>query len=117
MSGFEATQAIRLLGPEFQKIPIIALTASATAGIREKCLEAGMNDCIIKPSWLKPLKEKLTEWLLPCGFLTPCKANSSVADPAAARSGFETIRVCVTGGVEITRPKKLSSSPFNRLEK
>ncbi|CAG8582437.1 8117_t:CDS:10 [Paraglomus occultum] len=63
MTGFEATRAIRLLGPEFQKIPIVALTASATEGIREKCLEAGMNDYISKPCRLKLLKEKLAEFL------------------------------------------------------
>ncbi|CAG8638752.1 3355_t:CDS:10, partial [Paraglomus brasilianum] len=63
MSGFEATRAIRSLSPEFQTLPIIALTACAIAGTREQCLEAGMNDYLTKPLKIKQLKEKLNEWL------------------------------------------------------
>ncbi|CAG8540921.1 6752_t:CDS:10 [Paraglomus occultum] len=63
MSGFEATRAIRSINPEFQTLPIVALTACAIAEIREQCLEAGMNDYLTKPLRIKQLKEKLNEWL------------------------------------------------------
>jgi CheY-like chemotaxis protein len=48
MNGFEATQKIRLLD-EYRNTPIIALTAFAMKGDREKCLEAGATDYIPKP--------------------------------------------------------------------
>ena len=49
MDGFEATKAIRSGDPPKSQIPIIALTANATRNDIEKCLAAGMNDCIAKP--------------------------------------------------------------------
>lgn len=49
MDGFEATKAIRAGDGGKNQIPIIALTANATKKDVEKCLEAGMNDCVSKP--------------------------------------------------------------------
>jgi CheY-like chemotaxis protein len=48
MNGFEATQKIREM-PEYKETPIIALTAFAMKGDREKCIEAGATDYIPKP--------------------------------------------------------------------
>ena len=65
MDGYEATAAIRDQSVETRNpnIPIIALTASALRGDREKSLQAGMNDHMTKPIDTVRLKMALMEWL------------------------------------------------------
>ena len=48
MDGYEATRAIRAT-PGLANLPIVAMTAHALAEERQRCLEAGMNDCVTKP--------------------------------------------------------------------
>lgn len=58
MNGFEATEKIRQL-PEYKDVPIIALTAFAMKGDREKCLEVGATDYIPKPIDSKEFIDKI----------------------------------------------------------
>ncbi|OAB44969.1 HAMP domain-containing protein [Paenibacillus antarcticus] len=62
MDGYETIRAIREK-PEFQKLPIIALTAKAMAGDREECLEAGASDYITKPVNSAHLLSMIRSWL------------------------------------------------------
>lgn len=63
MDGYKATQIIRNeLPPPKNTLPIIAITANALKGEREKCLEAGMNDYISKPFEPKTLEQVLTKY-------------------------------------------------------
>jgi PAS domain S-box-containing protein len=58
MDGLEATQRLRR-NQQFQSVPIIALTALAMPGDRERCLQAGANDYISKPISLKNLVQSI----------------------------------------------------------
>ena len=62
LDGYEATRRIRLL-PGTAQLPIIALTANALQGDRERCLAAGMNDYLSKPFRRTDLQRVLQRWL------------------------------------------------------
>ena len=62
MDGYETLSIIRQ-NTELKNIPIIAVTAKAMMGDREKCLEAGAWDYISKPVDLKLLIEKMDHWI------------------------------------------------------
>lgn len=64
MSGFEATQAIRCLTDESRcDVPIVAMTANAMSGDRERCLVAGMNDYLSKPVQKDALARMIERWI------------------------------------------------------
>ena len=63
MDGFEATRRIRELDGPQANVPIIAMTANALAGDRERCLAAGMDDYIAKPLRPRHLQRILQRWL------------------------------------------------------
>jgi len=62
MDGYETLREIRKI-PEFRSLPILALTAKAMKGDREKCLEAGASDYIAKPVDTDQLVSLLRVWL------------------------------------------------------
>lgn len=63
MDGFEATRAIRELPHPAASIPIIAMTANAMRGDRERCLQAGMDAYVAKPVNMDELRDALAELL------------------------------------------------------
>jgi hypothetical protein len=62
MDGYETMQAIREDG-KWRRLPIIALTAKAMKGDREKCLQAGASDYLAKPVNTEQLLAALRMWL------------------------------------------------------
>src|SRR5690606_7878573 len=81
MDGFAATRAIRdAERPGGARLPIVALTANAMEGDRERCLECGMDDYLSKPFKPQQLYAVLAHWL-PAG-----TARERAPDPAPAPS-------------------------------
>jgi CheY-like chemotaxis protein len=62
MDGYRTIEVIRE-NPSFRRLPIIALTAKAMKGDREKCLEAGASDYLAKPVNTEQLLSALRMWL------------------------------------------------------
>ena len=64
LDGYEATKIIRKGSSlkQFNQVPIIALTASAIQGDKEKCIEVGMDDYLTKPIDFKQLAERINYW-------------------------------------------------------
>ncbi len=65
MDGFEATRLIRESRTPAKDFPIVALTANAMTGDREKCIAAGMNDYLSKPVKQQELQMVLARWIDP----------------------------------------------------
>jgi two-component system, sensor histidine kinase and response regulator len=81
MDGFEATRQLRALG-EPGRVPVIAMTANAISGDREKCLAAGMDDYISKPVEANALLACVSRWV--------AKAPSpAMALPEVAAAGID----------------------------
>ena len=62
MDGYETTRRIRALTGEVARVPVIAITAHALPGEREKCLAAGMNDYLAKPVSIEQLGAMIKLW-------------------------------------------------------
>ncbi len=62
LDGYETTRRLRAGAGENRDIPVIALTASAIAGDRERCLESGMDDHLTKPIGMAELQAGIERW-------------------------------------------------------
>lgn len=87
MDGYKASSQIRQIedeSPQNDHIPIIAVTAHAIKGDREKCIASGMDDYISKPFTLEQLGEKLEQWLIapnPDASFTKAEPNGDADSP------------------------------------
>jgi two-component system, sensor histidine kinase and response regulator len=121
MDGIQATAAIRQLpGGRGASIPIVALTANAMPGDKQRCLDAGMNDYLAKPFSLAQLHAALARWMPevsrtpapPAGpdpvrpddpaLATPLEGGESV--PSVDRKVVDALReLAPSGGMEFVK--------------
>jgi CheY-like chemotaxis protein len=109
MDGFEATREIRK-DERFADLPILAMTANAMTGDREKCLECGMNDHISKPIDVGQLFVTLERWIKPKAAAAELSVESSIAiaekdDDMPNIPGMEIDKAlrCLGGNVKLLR--------------
>ncbi len=99
LDGYAASRAIREAERvNGRRMPIIAVTASALDGDREKCLAAGMDDYLAKPYTLQTLEQMLAKWL-------PLAATAPAAVPAAPTTPAALVRDITAPGSAAPRPQ------------
>jgi two-component system sensor histidine kinase/response regulator len=104
MDGYSATREIRRR-PEFKNLPVLAMTANALAGDRDKVIAAGMNDHIAKPINVDRMFRTLAQWIRPGKSgrqFSPKSESSSMSTEAPSNlpllpgidtaSGLKTVR-------------------------
>ncbi|MGH6646278.1 response regulator [Aquabacterium sp.] len=96
MDGYTATERIRAR-PEWQNLPIIAMTASAMASDRDRVLQSGMNDHITKPLDLTQMFNIMARWIVPAHPASNPKASHQLhlekahgLNPEAALTTLDT---------------------------
>lgn len=119
MGGFEATGKIR----EIEKIkntsnpiPIIALTANALQGDRERCLESGMDEYISKPVSSKKLHEILSQWLSvqnDVNTITDIAINDTAANDASSNDASPVVVAISSIG---SSTQKIEENPTDSVE-
>ena len=93
LDGYETTRIIRESATmPFREIPIIAMTANAIKGDRERCLAAGMSDYLAKPATLRQVVQILDKWLPKGADKGPTSSAEPNANAAVGRNILDTLR-------------------------
>jgi signal transduction histidine kinase/FixJ family two-component response regulator/HPt (histidine-containing phosphotransfer) domain-containing protein len=102
VDGFEATRRIRLAEAGGRRAPIIALTANALQGDRERCLAAGMDDYLTKPYSRRELDQVLERWRAPADGRDAAPAG--IADATADATVEAVLDLAALGEVRAIDP-------------
>jgi two-component system sensor histidine kinase/response regulator len=94
--GYDATRAIRAAEPQGVRVPIVAMTASAMKGDREKALDAGMDDYLAKPVRVSDLVSILQRWVTP---VDAVKVAPAIIESADAQPTESVLDLTVMNGV------------------
>ena len=92
MDGLAATRCLREREQGGARIPILAMTANAMAGDRERCLEAGMDDHIAKPIDPEKLYAALLRWLPAFAHQAEAPSEPPAPQPASPEHGLEPLQ-------------------------
>jgi CheY-like chemotaxis protein len=103
MDGYTATREIRK-NPALKDLPIIAMTANAMAGDREKVIDAGMNDHIAKPLNVAAMFTTMAKWIKP-------KSATPKTPPDAPNSGAASAMNTRASGGNSTKADAVTEKP------
>jgi CheY-like chemotaxis protein len=109
MDGYTATREIRK-NEKYRNLPIIAMTANAMAGDREKVMEAGMNDHIAKPLNVGAMFATIAKWIKPAAQHAVSGQKADIATKSIATNAMNT------GDVGLNDLKSVAPSDLDRLE-
>ncbi len=119
LDGYEATRQLRKM-PQFKELPILAMTANAMAGDRERVLEAGMNDHIAKPISVEEMFGKMALWITPSSPISVIEGKSTEDVDIPELEGINTVaglaRTQGNGKLYLKLLKKVYRSQKNFIE-
>jgi len=109
LDGLEATRQIRAVEGPNRRVPILAITAGTVPGVRQACLQAGMDDFIAKPFSLSTLRRKASHWLSMANY----ESEQESAEPALAASVPRPVTpvsapAAANGSVDLSRLRELA---------
>jgi signal transduction histidine kinase/DNA-binding response OmpR family regulator len=115
MDGYQACREIRdwERATRRTRVPIVAMTANAMQGDRERCLEAGMDDYVSKPVKRQTLEAALARWLTPGAAAVPTRSEQSEPPLGLAldRAVLEQLRQLFDGDLSEVIAAYLSDAP------
>lgn len=117
MDGYTVTSEIRKLETN-DRIPIVAMTAGAMEGDRQKCLASGMDDYLSKPYTIKQLADVLNRWLVDVKTSTPhTVSRAETLKSAGSSSGPHEITLTHLKSEAVDLPKLTREMTLAELEK
>ncbi len=111
LDGIDTTRIIRRLHPQYDDVPIIALTANAVEGARNMFLNEGMQDFVAKPIDVRVLISKVKKWLKPSLMIKRTPSEMSSHDAASsALSAADSVFDSVIEDIDFPSAKQMIGS-------